>query len=381
MAEGADNEDKTESPSDKRLREAREKGDLPRSRDLSTAVVVLAGVATLIASRDQMSMHAANIMHVGLRYGRDDLFAANGLYHALMTAVMEGFWMLAPVFIATMIASVAAPTLMGGLNFSFEALVPKFDRLDPIKGFGRLVSLNGLVELGKSVLKLILIGGTLVWFLRKSTTEMYMGGTGPVAEGIARAFGIFGHASLIFAVALGAVALVDAPWQKYSFTKKMKMTKQEVKDEHKESEGSPELKSKVRQMQHQMARRRMMEDVPTADVIVTNPTHFAVALKYDENRMGAPRVVAKGVDVLAQQIRDVAGGAKIPVVEAPPLARALYATTEIGREIPSALYVAVAQILAYVFRLKQAIAMGDLPPELPKQEIDPDLLGPYRMDN
>ncbi|WP_036111226.1 MULTISPECIES: flagellar biosynthesis protein FlhB [Luteibacter] len=381
MAEGADNEDKTESPSDKRLREAREKGDLPRSRDLSTAVVVLAGVATLIASRDQMSMHAANIMHVGLRYGRDDLFAANGLYHAMMTAVMEGFWMLAPVFIATMIASVAAPTLMGGLNFSFEALIPKFDRLDPIKGFGRLVSLNGLVELGKSVLKLILIGGTLVWFLRKSTTEMYMGGTGPVAEGIARAFGIFGHASLIFAVALGAVALVDAPWQKYSFTKKMKMTKQEVKDEHKESEGSPELKSKVRQMQHQMARRRMMEDVPTADVIVTNPTHFAVALKYDENRMGAPRVVAKGVDVLAQQIRDVAGGAKIPVVEAPPLARALYATTEIGREIPSALYVAVAQILAYVFRLKQAIAMGDLPPELPKQEIDPDLLGPYRMDN
>ncbi|MET0255049.1 MAG: flagellar biosynthesis protein FlhB [Luteibacter sp.] len=381
MSEGADNEDKTESPSEKRLREAREKGDLPRSRDLSTAVVVLAGVATLIASRDQMALHAANIMHVGLRYGRDDLFAANGLYHALMTAVMEGLWMLSPVFIATMIASIAAPTLMGGLNFSFQALVPKFDRLDPIKGFGRLVSLNGLVELGKSVLKLLLIGGTLVWFLLRSTSAMYAGGTGPVSAGIAQAFGMFGHASLVFAVALGAVALVDAPWQKYSFTKKMKMTKQEVKDEHKESEGSPELKSKVRQMQHQMARRRMMEDVPTADVIVTNPTHFAVALKYDENRMGAPRVVAKGVDVMAQQIRDVAGGAKVPIVESPPLARALYATTEIGREIPSALYVAVAQILAYVFRLKQAIAMGDLPPDLPKQEIDPELLGPYRMDN
>ncbi|WP_036136986.1 flagellar biosynthesis protein FlhB [Luteibacter sp. 9135] len=381
MSEGADNEDKTESPSDKRLREAREKGDLPRSRDLSTAIVVLAGVSTLIASREQMAVHAANIMHVGLRYGRDDLFAANGLYHALMTAVMEGFWMLVPVFIATMIAAIAAPTVMGGLNFSFEALVPKFDRMDPIKGFGRLVSMNGLVELGKSLLKLALIGGTLVWFLNRSTREMYAGGTGPVAEGIAHAFGLFGHASLVFAVALGAVALVDAPWQKYSFTKKMKMTKQEVKDEHKESEGSPELKSKVRQMQQQMSRRRMMEDVPTADVIVTNPTHFAVALKYDENRMGAPRVVAKGVDLIAQQIRDVAGGAKVPVVEAPPLARALYATTDIGREIPSALYVAVAQILAYVFRLKQAIAMGDLPPELPTQDIDPDLLGPYRMDN
>lgn len=381
MSEEADKEDRTESPSDKRLREAREKGDLPRSRDLSTAVVVLSGVTTLIASRDQMSVHAANIMHVGLRYGRDDLFAANGMSRALMSAALEGLKLLGPVFSVTMVAAIAAPALMGGLNFSGQALVPKFDRLDPIKGFSRLVSMNGLVELGKSILKLILIGGALVWFLLRTVREMYTAGTGPVNNGIAQAFGIFGHASLVFGCALGAIALVDAPWQKFSFTKKMKMTKQEVKDEHKESEGSPELKSKIRQMQHQMARKRMMEDVPTADVIVTNPTHFAVALKYDEEKMGAPRVVAKGVDVIAQQIRDVAGGAKVPVVEAPPLARALYHTTEIGREIPSALYIAVAQILAYVFRLKQAIAVGDLPPDLPKQDIDPDLLGPYRMDN
>lgn len=381
MSEEADKEDRTESPSDKRLREAREKGDLPRSRDLSTAVVVLSGVTTLIASREQMSVHAANIMHVGLRYGREDLFAPNGISRAFMTAALEGLKLLGPVFSVTMVAAIAAPALMGGLNFSGQALVPKFDRLDPIKGFSRLVSMNGLVELGKSLLKLILIGGALVWFLLHATREMYTAGTGPVNNGIAQAFGIFGHASLVFACALGAIALVDAPWQKFSFTKKMKMTKQEVKDEHKENEGSPELKSKIRQMQHQMARKRMMEDVPTADVIVTNPTHFAVALKYDEEKMGAPRVVAKGVDVIAQQIRDVAGGAKVPVVEAPPLARALYHTTEIGREIPSALYIAVAQILAYVFRLKQAIAVGDLPPDLPRQDIDPDLLGPYRMDN
>ena len=375
-----DKEDQTEAPSEKRLREAREKGDLPRSRDLSTAVVVLAGVLSLIASRDQIALHASNIMHVGLRYGRDDLFAANGLSHALMTAAMEGLRLVGPVFIGTAVAAVAAPALMGGLNFSAQALVPKFDRMDPIKGFSRLVSMNAPVELGKSILKLILIGGALMWFLRRSTTEMYAVGTGPVNAGIAHAFGVFAHASLVFGCALGAIALVDAPWQKFSFTKKMKMSKQEVKDEHKESEGSPELKSKIRQMQHQMSRRRMMEDVPLADVIVVNPTHFAVALKYDDDKMGAPRVVAKGVDVLAQQIRDVAGHAKVPVVEAPPLARALYATTEIGREIPSALYVAVAQILAYVFRLKQAIAVGDLPPDLPQQDIDPELLGPYRMD-
>ncbi len=286
MSEEADKEDRTESPSDKRLREAREKGDLPRSRDLSTAVVVLSGVTTLIASRDQMSVHAANIMHVGLRYGRDDLFAANGMSRALMSAALEGLKLLGPVFSVTMVAAIAAPALMGGLNFSGQALVPKFDRLDPIKGFSRLVSMNGLVELGKSILKLILIGGALVWFLLRTVREMYTAGTGPVNNGIAQAFGIFGHASLVFGCALGAIALVDAPWQKFSFTKKMKMTKQEVKDEHKESEGSPELKSKIRQMQHQMARKRMMEDVPTADVIVTNPTHFAVALKYDEENDG-----------------------------------------------------------------------------------------------
>lgn len=380
MSEGADKEDKTEAPSEKRLREAREKGELPRSRELSTAIVVLAGVAMLLASHEQMAVHAANIMHVGLQYGRDDLFAADGFRRALMTALIEALRMLAPLFAVTMAASVAAPALMGGLNFSFQALAPKFDRMNPIQGFSRLVSKNGLVELGKSLLKLAFIGGALAWYLRKSTSEMYAVGSGPVKEGIAHAFGLFGSASLIFACALAAIGLIDAPWQKYSFTSKMKMTKQEVKDEHKENEGSPELKSKIRQMQHQMARRRMMEDVPTADVIIANPTHFSVALKYDENRMGAPRVVAKGMDVIALQIRQIGSDAKVPVVEAAPLARALYHTTEIGREIPSALYVAVAQILAYVFRLKQAIAMGDLPPDMPQQDIDPELMGPYRMD-
>src|SRR4051812_7903258 len=198
-----DKEDQTEAPSEKRLREAREKGDLPRSRDLSTAVVVLAGVTSMIASREQMAVHAANIMHVGLRYGREDLFAANGISRALMTAAGEGLKMLGPVFTVTAVAAVAAPALMGGLNFSFEALVPKFDRLDPIKGFGRLVSMNGLVELGKSVLKLFLIGGALVWFLNRTTKEMYAVGSGPVVDGIAHTFSVLGHASLIFACSLG----------------------------------------------------------------------------------------------------------------------------------------------------------------------------------
>jgi flagellar biosynthetic protein FlhB len=156
------------------------------------------------------------------------------------------------------------------------------------------------------------------------------------------------------------------------------MTKQEIKDEMKESEGNPEMKGRIRQVQQAQARRRMMEELPKADVVVVNPTHFAVALRYDDGRMGAPRVIAKGVDVLAQQIRLVAGAHRIPLVEAPPLARALYATTELGREIPAALYVAVAQVLAYVYQLKQATAQGETPPAAPTPEVDPGLMGPYR---
>ncbi|TCV94165.1 flagellar biosynthetic protein FlhB [Luteibacter rhizovicinus] len=375
-----DDQERNEPASEKRLREAREKGDLPRSRDLSAAIVVLAAVSTLIASRDQIALHASNIMHVGLRYSRDDLFSADGASRALSTAGLEALKLLGPVFTATLVAAVAAPALLGGLNFSGEALVPKFNRLDPIKGFGRLFSMNGLVELVKSLLKVILIGGVLAMYLRSTTHELYAVGAGSVNNGIAHAFSMLGHASLLFGSMLGVIAMVDAPWQKFSFAKKMRMTKQEQKDEHKESDGNPELKSRIRGLQLQVSRRRMMQDVPTADVIVVNPTHFAVALRYDDGAMRAPRVVAKGVDVIAQQIRDVAGANKVPLVEAAPLARALYNTTQVGKEIPAALYIAVAQILAYVYRLQQAVATGDLPPDPPTPEIDPDLLGPYRMD-
>jgi flagellar biosynthetic protein FlhB len=172
--------------------------------------------------------------------------------------------------------------------------------------------------------------------------------------------------------------VIDALYQKFDHAKNLRMTKQEIKDEMKESEGNPEMKGRIRQVQQAQARRRMMEDLPHADVLVVNPTHFAVALRYDDGRMGAPRVIAKGVDVLAAQIRLVAASHRIPVVEAPPLARALYATTELGREIPASLFVAVAQVLAWVYQLKQAAAQGESPPAAPNPEIDPDLMGPYR---
>jgi flagellar biosynthetic protein FlhB len=379
MSENSDQE-REEPASEKRLREGREKGDVPRSRELGAAVVVLAGVSSLMANREQMAVHVHNILHAGLSYSRADLFNANGASHALAAAALEGLKLVGPVFAVTMVAAIAGPALIGGLNFSGQALIPKFDRLDPIAGFGRIFAARGLVELFKSLLKVVLIGGVLAWFLRDSQADLLATGSGPVENGIAHTFGVLGHASLVFGSILGVIALIDAPWQKFEFAKRMRMTKQELKDEHKESDGNPEMKSRIRQVQQQMSKRRMMQDVPTADVIVVNPTHFAVALRYEDGAMRAPRVIAKGVDVMAQQIRLVGDAHRVPLVEAAPLARALYHTTEVGKDIPAALYTAVAQVLAYVYRLKQAVALGDLPPEPPVPEIDPDLLGPYRMD-
>jgi len=373
-----DDQERTEKPSEKRLREAREKGDLPRSRDLSGALVVLAGVSALMSGGERSFVHAKRIYELGFSYSRESLFAEELPARVLGAALHEALALITPVAIATMLATLAAPMLIGGLSFSAQALEPKFDRLDPIAGLGRLVSMRGVVELLKSLLKLVFIGAALAWFLWHGQEAMQATGRGTVGAGIALALGELGKAALLFGAMLFLIGGIDAAYQRYDYGKRLRMTKQEVRDENKESEGNPELKGRIRQVQHQLARRRMMQELPKADVVVTNPTHFAVALKYDENRMLAPRVIAKGADVLAMQIRQVAAGHRIPMVEAPPLARALYATTELGREIPAALYVAVAQVLAYVFQLRQAVAHGDAPPVPPSPQVDPELLGPYR---
>ena len=374
----SDDQERTEKPSEKKLREAREKGDVPRSRDLSGALVVLAGVAALMSGGERAFVHAKRIYELGFGYSREALFAGELPARALGAALREALALFTPVAIATLLATFAAPVLLGGIGFSAQALQPKFDRLDPIAGLGRLVSMRGLVELVKSLLKLVFIGAALAWFLWHGQEAMQAAGRGTVGAGIAMALSQLGKAALLFGTMLALIGGIDAAYQRYDYAKRLRMTKQEVRDENKESEGNPELKGRIRQVQHQLARRRMMQELPKADVVVTNPTHFAVALKYDENRMRAPRVIAKGADVLAMQIRQVAAGHRIPLVEAPPLARALYATTELGREIPASLYVAVAQVLAYVFQLRQAVALGDAPPVPPSPQVDPDLLGPYR---
>jgi flagellar biosynthesis protein FlhB len=371
-------QEKTEEPSEKKLRESREKGEVPRSRDLSGAIVVLAGVAALMNGGQSAFLHARRIFALGLGYSREALFSDALPGRTLHAAMHEALNLFAPVAVATMLATLAAPLLLGGLNFSAQALQPKFDRLDPIKGLGRIFAMRGLIELGKALLKLLFIGAVLGLLLRHWQDELQATGRGSVVAGIAQSIGLLGRSALWFGSMLALIGGIDAIYQKFDHAKTLRMTKQEIRDEMKESEGNPELKGRIRQVQQAQSRRRMMEELPKADVVVVNPTHFAVALRYDDGRMGAPRVIAKGVDVLAQQIRLVAGSHRIPMVESPPLARALYATTELGREIPATLYVAVAQVLAYVYQLKQAVAQGETPPAVPTPEVDPDLMGPYR---
>jgi flagellar biosynthetic protein FlhB len=377
MADDSDQE-RTEQPTEKKLRESREKGEVPRSRDLSGAMVVLAGVAALMSGGEQAFVHARRIFSLGMHYSRDALFTDDLPGRALHAVVYEALGLFWPVALATMLATLAAPLLLGGMNFSAQALQPKFERLDPIKGLGRIFAMRGLVELGKALLKLLFIGAVLALLLRHWQGELQATGRGSVLAGIAQSIGLLGRAALWFGAMLALIGGIDALYQKFDHAKNLRMTRQEIRDEMKESEGNPEMKGRIRQVQQAQARRRMMEELPKADVVVVNPTHFAVALRYDEGRTGAPRVIAKGVDVLAQQIRLVAASHRIPLVEAPPLARALYATTELGREIPAALYVAVAQVLAYVYQLKQAAAQGQTPPAAPTPEVDPDLMGPYR---
>jgi flagellar biosynthesis protein FlhB len=377
MSDDSDQE-KTEEPSEKKLRESREKGEVPRSRDLSGAIVVLAGVAALMNGGQSAFLHARRIFALGLGYSREALFSDALPGRTLHAAMHEALNLFAPVAVATMLATLAAPLLLGGLNFSAQALQPKFDRLNPIKGLGRIFAMRGLIELGKALLKLLFIGAVLGLLLRHWQDELQATGRGSVVAGIAQSIGLLGRAALWFGSMLALIGGIDALYQKFDHAKTLRMTKQEFRDEMKESEGNPESKGRIRQVQQAQSRRRMMEELPKADVVVVNPTHFAVALRYDDGRMGAPRVIAKGVDVLAQQIRLVAGSHRIPMVESPPLARALYATTELGREIPAALYVAVAQVLAYVYQLKQAVTQGETPPAVPTPEVDPDLMGPYR---
>ncbi len=363
MAEN--DQERTEQPTPKRLEEARKKGQVPRSIDLSTATVLLVAGGALRVFGGGIGSALAGVMRAALSLDYDRTLDPRLAITAAATELLHALIACAPVFGLTMVAALAAPLALGGWNLSFEALAPDFSRLDPISGFGRLFSARAGVELGKALAKVAVVGTAAYLVLRDEAPQFLALGSEPLAVALAQAVALASDALLIMAGTLGLIAAVDVPWQLFQHHKQLRMTREEIREEMKESDGSPENKMRVRRVQRELLRRRMMHEVPTADVIVTNPTHFAVALRYDESRMRAPRVVAKGADLIAARIREIATENAVPIFEAPPLARALYHNVEIGGEIPGQLYVAVAQVLTYIYRLKAARASGAQPPEPP----------------
>lgn len=364
-----DAQEKTEQATPKRLEEARRKGQIPRSRDLSTAAVTLVGGAALYLLGGQISGQMADMMRRSLALSRDEATDASHMLPALANAAADGLWLSAPVLGAITLAAIIAPLALGGWSFSGQAMMPQFSRLNPLEGIKRMFALRSLVELTKAMAKfgvVAIIASIVLW---KDAPTLMALGREPLQQAIGHAAQISGKALLLISAGLLIIAGIDVPYQLWQYAKQMRMSREEIRQEYKESEGSPEVKGRIRQMQQQLARQRMMQDVPKADVVVTNPTHFAVALKYDEKRMRAPIVVAKGADVIAAKIREVAGEHAVPIFEAPPLARVLYRNVDIGDEIPGTLYVAVAQILTYVFQLRVAKRAGQQPPPKPDVEV------------
>lgn len=364
MAE-TERHERTEQPTQKRLDEARRRGQVPRSRELTAAFVLLAAGASLYLLGAGLGGRLAGIMRGSLSLTRAQALDAAQLLPSLQAAFGQALLASAPVLACTLVAAVAAPLMIGGWAFSPASMALKFERLDPVAGFGRMFSINGAVELAKSLAKfgvVAAIGTLVVWHEFEALMNL---GREPVLSAIAHASRISGQALLLMCCSLLLIAALDAPYQVWSHRRELRMTREEVRREHRESEGSPEVKGRIRSLQRERARRRMMLDVPKADVIIVNPTHYAVALRYDEKRMRAPLVVAKGVDLIAAQIRAVAAEHEVPVFEAPPLARALYRTVEIGGEIPAQLYVAVAQVLTYIFQLRSARRDRLAPPSPP----------------
>jgi flagellar biosynthetic protein FlhB len=358
--------ERTEQATPKRLEEARKKGQVPRSAELSMAAVCIAAAAAIYTLGRGAAGKFAELMRGALSLRPEQSVGENVIWPALVNAGSQAIVYILPILGATFVAALAAPLAIGGWNFSGQALMPKFSKLNPATGIGRMFSARGAVELGKGIAKVFVVS-LIAWILLEGMTPQMMGlSSEPLNGAISHAAQLTGYALLVLCFGLVAIAAVDVPFQLWQHNSDLKMTRQEVREEYKESEGSPETRGRIREAQRALARGRMMQEVPKADVVVTNPTHFAVALRYDDQKMRAPIVVAKGTDLTAASIRELAAENGVPVVEAPPLARALYRTVDLGREVPAALYVTVAQVLTYVYQLKAAIERGVKPPPTPQ---------------
>ncbi|AZD97585.1 flagellar biosynthesis protein FlhB [Pseudomonas chlororaphis] len=374
MAESESGQDKTEDPTEKRKKDSREKGEIARSKELNTLAITMIGAAGLLIYGAGVAQDLLEIMRLNFSLPREVLLSpgAMGLYllHSGKIAIIAAMPILLPLVLAALIG----PISLGGWLFSTKSLAPKFSRMNPLSGMKRMVSPTSLIELLKAFAKFVVILIVALSVLRSDIDDLLRIAHEPLEQAIIHSVQVVAWSTLWMACGLILIAAVDVPVQLYQSYKKLLMTKQEVRDEHKDQEGRPEVKQRIRQVQREMSQRRMMAAIPEADVVITNPTHYAVALKYDAEKGGAPVLLAKGSDFLALKIREIAVANEVLLLESPALARSIYYSTELEQEIPAGLYLAVAQVLAYVYQIRQHRAGKGKRPDPPKDlPIPPDL--------
>lgn len=362
MSENDSAQEKTEEPTSKRLEKAREDGTVPRSKELTTSALLILGTIALMVTGGQISSAIMGVMIACFGASREVIFDAQKLLGLFATSIYDSFFSLIPFFAVVLFACIAGPTALGGFLWSNKAIAPKLNRMDPLAGLKRMFSMNALVELFKSIAKVLVVVFSAYFTLTSMQDDVLALVNQPVEEAIYNAAYLTAIATLIICVSTLAVAAIDVPYQIYEHNKKLKMSMQDIKDEMKDTDGKPEVKGRIRQLQREMSQKRMMAEVPNADVVITNPTHYSVALKYNPENMSTPICVAKGVDFTAMKIREIARAHNVELVQAPALTRAVYHTTDIDAEIPAGLYVAVAQVLAYIFQLREyRFGRGDRP--------------------
>lgn len=368
MAE-SDGQERTEDATSKRLQQAKDKGQVARSKELASVSVLVCGSVSLMWFGEDVAQALFSIMERFFSISREEIYDTNKLLDivggALVALVFPVFLILITLFVAALLGAAG----LGGINFSAEAAMPKPSKMNPMSGIKRMFGMQSWVELLKSILKVSLVGGTAFYLIDKSKADLFQLSLDTYPANIFHSLDILLNFIFLISCTLLIVVAIDIPFQIWQHANQLKMTKQEIKDEYKETEGKPEVKGRIRMLQREMTQRRMMADVPSADVIVTNPEHYSVALRYDQSKDSAPIVVAKGVDHIAMKIREIAREHNIDILPAPPLARALYHSTELEQQIPDGLFAAVAQILAYIFQMKQYKKKGGTKPELDKDAL------------
>ncbi len=357
MAEDKDSSaEKSQEPTQKRLDSAREEGNIARSRELNTTAILLGGTGAVIAFGGGLAIALTQIMEANFVLDRAMLFDTSAMLAHLGASFMTGFTALLPIFAVLLLLAFLAPIALGGWNFSIKSVAPKANRMNPLSGLARMFGSNAVVELFKAIGKVLVVASLALLILYINTNSILGVQHQSVLPAMSESVELIAWSVLWMSCAMIIISMIDIPFQIHQHTQKLRMTMQQVKDEMKDSEGRPEVKQRIRQLQYEMSQNRMMGDVPEADVIITNPEHYAVALRYDQSKEDAPVMLAKGADFVAQKIREIANEHNIPIVSSPPLARAIFFNTKVGEEIPDGLYIAVAQVLAYLHQLKQFTA-------------------------